>query len=96
MFKYAFITSQVVGVIARKQKNNLERGKLNWQSKDDNLKTLAVLWGLITMLEIWLYVITTTGSVYPLSEHVDIFLVRLVSTFHRVFSVYLILAFYLT
>ncbi len=36
------------------------------------------------------------GSVYPLSEHVDIFPVRLVSTFHRVFSVYLILAIYLT
>ncbi len=36
------------------------------------------------------------GLVYPLSEHVDIFPVRLVSTFHRVFSVYLILAIYLT
>ena len=32
----------------------------------------------------------------PLSEHVDIFPVRLVSTFHRVFSVYLTLAVYLT
>ncbi len=36
------------------------------------------------------------GLVYPLSEHVDIFPVRLVSTFHRVFSVYLILAIRLT
>ena len=36
------------------------------------------------------------GLFYPLSEHVDIFPVRLVSTFHRVFSVYLILAIYLT
>ncbi len=36
------------------------------------------------------------GLVYPLSEHVDIFPVRLVSTFHRVFSVYLTLAIYLT
>ena len=36
------------------------------------------------------------GSVYPLSEHVDIFPVRLVSTFHRVFSVYLTLAIYPT
>ncbi len=35
------------------------------------------------------------GSVYPLSEHVDIFPVRLVPTFHRVFSVYLTLAIYL-
>ncbi len=38
----------------------------------------------------------TTGSVYPLSEHVDIFPVRLVSTFHRVSSVYLTLTVYLT
>jgi hypothetical protein len=38
----------------------------------------------------------TTGSFYPLSEHVDILPVRLVSTFHRVFSVYLTLAIYLT
>jgi hypothetical protein len=34
------------------------------------------------------------GLVYPLSELVDIFPVRLVSTFHRVFSVYLTLAIY--
>ena len=36
------------------------------------------------------------GVSLPLSEHVDIFPVRLVSTFHRVFSVYLTLAVYLT
>jgi hypothetical protein len=36
------------------------------------------------------------GSVYLLSEHVDIFPVRLVSTFHRVFSVYLTLTVYST
>ena len=36
------------------------------------------------------------GVSLPLSEHVDIFPVRLVSTFHRVFSVYLTLAIYLT
>ncbi len=41
-------------------------------------------------------VILAMGLVYPLSEHVDIFPVRLVSTFHRVFSVYLTLAIYLT
>ncbi len=32
------------------------------------------------------------GVSLPLSEHVDILPVRLVSTFHRVFSVYLTLA----
>ncbi len=36
------------------------------------------------------------GVSLPQSEHVDIFPVRLVSTFHRVFSVYLTLAVYLT
>jgi hypothetical protein len=36
------------------------------------------------------------GVSLPQYEHVDIFPVRLVSTFHRVFSVYLILAVYLT
>ncbi len=35
------------------------------------------------------------GVSLPHSEHVDIFPVRLVSTFHRVFSVYLTLAIYL-
>jgi hypothetical protein len=43
------------------------------------------------MPKIWVYDIMTIGLVYPLSEHVDIFPVRLVPTFHRVFSVYLIL-----
>jgi hypothetical protein len=33
------------------------------------------------MLRIWVYDIMTMGLVYPLSEHVDIFPVRLVSTF---------------
>ena len=36
------------------------------------------------------------GVSLPLSEHVDIFPVRLVTTFHRVFSVYPTLAVYLT
>jgi hypothetical protein len=36
------------------------------------------------------------GVSLPQYEHVDIFPVRLVSTFHRVFSVYLTLAVYLT
>jgi hypothetical protein len=36
------------------------------------------------------------GLIYPLSEYVDIFPVRLVSTFHRVISVYLIPVIYLT
>jgi hypothetical protein len=36
------------------------------------------------------------GVSLPQSEHVDIFPVRLVSTFHRVFSVYLTLTVYLT
>ncbi len=53
------------------------------------------LWGLRIMSEI-LCITITTGSVYPFSEHVDIFPVRLVSTFHRVSSVYLTLAVYLT
>ena len=35
------------------------------------------------------------GVSLPHSEHVDIFPVRLVSTFHRVFSVYLTLTVYL-
>ena len=53
------------------------------------------LWGLRIMSEIWLYDYNY-GVSLPLSEHVDIFPVRLVSTFHRVFSVYLTLAIYLT
>jgi hypothetical protein len=53
------------------------------------------LWGLRNMPKIWVYDIMTTGLVYPLSEHVDIFPVRLVPTFHWVFSIYLILAIYL-
>jgi hypothetical protein len=36
------------------------------------------------------------GVSLPQNEHVDIFPVRLVSTFHRVFSVYLTLAVYIT
>ncbi len=39
------------------------------------------MWGLTNMLRIWEYDIMTMGLVYPLSEHVDIFPVRLVSTF---------------
>ena len=53
------------------------------------------LWGLRNMTTLWVYDIMTTGLVYPLFEHVDIFPVRLVPTFHWVFSVYLILAIYL-
>jgi hypothetical protein len=39
------------------------------------------LWGLKNMTKIWVYDIMTMGLVYPLSEHVDIFPVRLVPTF---------------
>ena len=39
------------------------------------------MWGLRNMTEIYEYAIMTMGLVYPLSEHVDIFPVRLVSTF---------------
>ena len=41
-------------------------------------------------------VISSWGLIYPLSEHVDIFPVRLVPTFPPMFSVYLILTIYLT
>jgi len=41
-------------------------------------------------------VISSWGLIYPLSEHVDIFPVRPVSTFPLLFSVYLILTIYLT
>ncbi len=54
------------------------------------------VWGLRIMHALWVERNIAMGSVYPLSEHVDIFPVRLVSTFHRVFSVYLTLAIYLT
>ncbi len=40
------------------------------------------VWGLRNMTKIWEYDIMTMGLVYPLSEHVDIFPVRLVPTFH--------------
>ena len=40
------------------------------------------MWGLRHMTKIWEYDIMTMGLVYPLSEHVDIFPVRLVPTFH--------------
>jgi hypothetical protein len=39
------------------------------------------MWGLSYMTKILVYDIMTMGLVYPLSEHVDIFPVRLVSTF---------------
>ena len=39
------------------------------------------MWGLRNMIEIYLNGIIAMGLVYPLSEHVDIFPVRLVSTF---------------
>jgi hypothetical protein len=40
-----------------------------------------LMWGLRNRPKIWVYDIMTMGLVYPLSEHVDIFPVRLVSTF---------------
>ena len=46
-------------------------------------------------LDMGIYDIMTMGLVYPLSEHVDIFPVRLVPTFPLMFSVYLILTIYL-
>ena len=39
------------------------------------------MWGLRIMHALWVECTMTMGSVYPLSEHVDIFPVRLVSTF---------------
>ncbi len=66
------------------------------QSRAGWVGQFRAVWGLSNMSEIWFVCNMTMGSVYPLSEHVDIFPVRLVSTFHRVFSVYLTLAVYLT
>ncbi len=40
------------------------------------------LWGLRNMTKTWVYDIMTMGLIYPLSEHVDNFPVRLVPTFH--------------
>ena len=48
------------------------------------------MWGLSNMNEIYLNGIIAMGLVYPLSEHVDIFPVRLCLHSHWVFSVYLI------
>ncbi len=45
------------------------------------LPLLTILWELRIMSEIWLYDYNY-GVSLPLSEHVDIFPVRLVSTFH--------------
>ncbi len=53
------------------------------------------LWGLNNMYEIYCMKYAYWVSL-PQTEHVDIFPVRLVSTFHRVLSVYLTLAVYLT
>ena len=41
-----------------------------------------LVWGLSNMPKIWVYDIMTMRVVYPFSEHVDIFPVRLVPTFH--------------
>ncbi len=38
--------------------------------------------GAQDLYEIWLYDIMTIGLIYPLSEHLDIFPMRLVPTFH--------------
>jgi hypothetical protein len=63
----------------------------------DNIRsTYRLLWGLSNMPKIWVYDIMTMRVVYPLSEHVDIFPVRLCLHSHWVHSVYLTLAFYLT
>ena len=53
------------------------------------------MWGLRFYKKYGFMVISSWGLNYPLSEHVGIFPVRLVPTFHWVFSVYLILAIYL-
>ncbi len=50
------------------------------------------VWGLRIYMKYAYAVISSWGLIYPLSEHVDIFPVRLLPTFHWVFSVYLILA----
>ena len=54
----------------------------------------VAMWGLRIKLKIWVYAIMTIGLVYPFSEHVDIFPVRLCLHSHWVHSVYLTLAFY--
>ncbi len=53
------------------------------------------MWGLSNKYEI-LCMLYDYGVSLPQNEHVDIFPVRLVSTFHRLLSVYLTLAVYLT
>ncbi len=62
---------------------------------DHFLLQRSVVWGLRIYKKYGYMVISSWGLIYPLSEHVDIFPVRLVPTFHWVFSVYLILAIYL-
>ena len=54
------------------------------------------VWGLRVYNEIWRCGNIAMGLVYPLSEHVDIFPVRPVSTFPLLLSVYLIQTIYLT
>ncbi len=46
------------------------------------LRERMSLWGLRNITKIWVYDIITMGLIYPLSEHVDNFPVRLVPTFH--------------
>jgi hypothetical protein len=58
-------------------------------------EVLYLLWGLSNMPKIWVYDIMTMRLVYPLSEHVDIFPVRLCLHSHWVHSVYLTLTIYL-
>ncbi len=53
------------------------------------------LWGL-SFIKKYMGIWYSYGVNLPRPEHVDIFPVRLVSTFHRVFSVYLTLAVCLT
>ncbi len=82
-------------------RSQIIRRRESWSSVNHSILSASspperALWGLSNMNELCLNGIIAMGLVYPLSEHVDIFPVRLVSTFHRVFSVYLILTIYLT
>ena len=57
------------------------RRALLFQLSSLETRSIILLWGLNNMPKICVYDIMTMGLVYPLSEHVDIFPVRLVPTF---------------
>ncbi len=69
--------------MCRKNISKIKKEKrVNLQREIHISELIYVLWGLRNMTKIRGDDIMTTGLVYPLSEHVDIFPARLVPTFH--------------